>query len=163
MNKVYLLTGGNMGDRMANIRTARAHIINSIGKILLESSVYESEPWGFKAEQSFLNQVLLVETDLLPLELLEKCQQIENTMERVRASDQYISRTMDIDILFYNSEIIELPQLVIPHNRLHERKFTLEPLNEIAPDFVHPKLNKKVAELLLSCNDSSKVSIYTTF
>ena len=152
-----------MGDRMANILTVREHIIESIGRILQESSVYESEPWGFKAEQAFLNQVLLVETDLLPLELLEKCQQIENTMERVRASDQYISRTMDIDILFYNSEIIELPQLVIPHNRLHERKFTLEPLNEIAPDFVHPKLNKKIGELLQSCKDSSKVSTYTTF
>jgi len=159
MNKVYLLTGGNMGDRMANIRTARAHIINSIGKILLESSVYESEPWGFKAEQSFLNQVLLVETDLLPLELLEKCQQIENTMGRVRASDQYISRTMDIDILFYNSEIIEHPQLMVPHKRVHERMFTLYPLNEIAPDYMHPRLKKTVSRLFSECNDTSTVRI----
>ena len=148
-----------MGDRMANIRTARAHIINSIGKILLESSVYESEPWGFKAEQSFLNQVLLVETDLLPLELLEKCQQIENTMGRVRASDQYISRTMDIDILFYNSEIIEHPQLMVPHKRVHERMFTLYPLNEIAPDYMHPRLKKTVSRLFSECNDTSTVRI----
>jgi len=163
MNKVYLLTGGNMGDRMANIRTVYYHIKNGIGKILQESLVYESEPWGFKAEQAFLNQVLLVETDLPPLELLEKCLYIENLLGRTRSSNGYISRTMDIDILFFNDEIIELPQLVIPHNRLHERKFTLEPLNEIAPDFVHPKLNKKIGELLQSCKDSSKVSTYTTF
>jgi 2-amino-4-hydroxy-6-hydroxymethyldihydropteridine diphosphokinase len=102
--------------------------------------------------------VLLVKTDLKPNQVLEQCQLIENQLGRVRKSGHYASRTMDIDMLFYNDEIINEPDLIIPHPKLHERRFTLEPLNEISPGFTHPKLKKTIAKLLLDCDDQTEVN-----
>lgn len=157
MNQVYLLTGGNLGDRYSLLERAKKIIVEKIGKIVKESSIYETTPWGFNSEQDFLNQVLIVSTDLSPKKVLNKCFEIEKELGRVRQSEQYSSRTIDIDILFYNDEIIHEQELIIPHERLHERRFTMEPLVEISPEYTHPKLNKTLSELLAECEDVSEV------
>ena len=157
MNQVYLLIGGNLNNRFELLDKAKKGISEKIGTIAKESSIYETAPWGFESEQNFLNQVLIVFTTLTPMEVLEKCQIIENNLDRVRKEKQYTSRTMDIDILFYNDEIIHEKQLVIPHERLHQRRFTLEPLVEIAPNLLHPVLKKSLSEILKECKDNSEV------
>ncbi len=156
-NEVYLLTGGNLGDRFKLLEQAKSAISEKIGKIKNESSIYETVPWGFKAEQDFLNQVVEVSTKLSPQKVLEFCLEIEDELGRERKSGYYESRTMDIDILFYNDEIVNEPGLIIPHPKLHLRRFTLVPLTEIEPDFVHPVLNKKLTLILEECNDISDV------
>lgn len=156
-NKVYLLIGGNLGDRFALLNRAKKSIEENIGELVKESSIYETAPWGFESEQDFLNQVLIVFTKLTPVEVLEKCQIIENELGRKRQSEQYASRTMDIDILFYNDQIVNETNLTIPHEHLHKRRFTLEPLVELSPDLVHPIINKTLKEILLNCTDESEV------
>lgn len=157
MNQVYLLIGGNLGDRYKLIGSAKLSITKKIGKVVKESSIYETAPWGFKSEQYFLNQVIVITTEYSPGEVLQRCQEIENELGRIRKSEQYSSRTMDVDILFYNDDLINLSELIIPHERLHERRFTLEPLVEISPEYAHPKLNKTLSELLAECKDVSEV------
>lgn len=160
-NQVYLLIGGNLGDRKALLQKARQGIEEYIGKIIGKSSIYETAAWGFESENDFLNQVLIVDSDLNPHQVLDKCHEIEKQLGRIRNSEQYASRTMDIDILFYNDEILDEPNLIVPHPKLHERRFTLEPLNEIAPDYIHPKLKKSMQELLSDCIDHSDVKKYS--
>lgn len=156
-NRAYILIGGNLGDRFKLLNQARIGIEKLIGEIVKISSIYETAAWGFESENDFLNQVLLVSTDLRSIDLLKKCQEIENSLGRVRESENYASRTMDIDILFYNNEIINEPDLIVPHKHLHKRRFTLEPLAEISPEFIHPKFNKSVKELIAECKDKEEV------
>jgi len=156
-NSVFLLIGGNLGDRFKLLSQAKFEIQKEIGQIEKESSIYETAAWGFKSENDFLNQVIMISTDFNAIEILKLCQEIENKLGRTRESEQYASRTMDIDILFYNDEIIDFPELKIPHIQLHKRKFTLEPLSEIAPKFVHPSLSKTMKGLLQECSDKSEV------
>ncbi|NOQ24744.1 MAG: 2-amino-4-hydroxy-6-hydroxymethyldihydropteridine diphosphokinase [Bacteroidales bacterium] len=157
MNQVFLLIGGNLDDRFGLLSAAKEDISIEIGTILKESSIYETAPWGFESEQDFLNQVIIVSTSLSPIQVLRKCQIIEDRLGRVRKSEQYISRTMDIDILFYNDEIMNTSELIIPHERLHQRRFTLEPLVEIAPNLMHPVIKKLLSELLNKCTDKAEV------
>lgn len=157
MNQVFLLIGGNLDDRFALLSTTKEDISIEIGTILKESSIYETAPWGFESEQDFLNQVIIVSTSLSPIQVLRKCQIIEDKLGRVRQSEQYISRTMDIDILFYNDEIMNTSDLIIPHERLHQRRFTLEPLVEIAANLVHPAIKKPLSEILKECTDKAEV------
>jgi len=157
MNQVYLLIGGNLGDRFLLLSQANERIVNNIGTCIKKSSIYESEPWGFDSEQNFLNQILIIDTTLNSLEVLNECQKIENELGRIRESENYASRTMDIDILFFNNEIITEPRLKIPHEHLHKRRFTLEPLVELTPGFIHPLLNKSLKEILKNCSDMSNV------
>jgi 2-amino-4-hydroxy-6-hydroxymethyldihydropteridine diphosphokinase len=156
-NQVYLLIGGNLGNRMKLLKEARIGIEKQIGKILKESSIYETAAWGFESENDFLNQVLVVETELNPLQVLEECQRIENQLGRVRASNHYASRTMDIDILFYNDEIIQNERLTIPHPKLHLRRFTLEPLAEVSPEYIHPVLKMSIKKILDESTDATEV------
>lgn len=151
--KVYLLLGGNIGDTKKLFVDAINNIEITIGKVLSLSSLYESEPWGFEHEQNFLNQVIIIETDLLPIDLLNSIQNIEKILGRIRKKSQYSERTIDIDILFYGSEIIESERLTIPHLMLHKRRFTLEPLVELTPEFNHPVIKKTLVELLQECPD----------
>ncbi len=131
----------------------------SVGEITQRSSLYASEPWGFKAPVHFLNRVLRVETSLEPQEILNKTQKIEKSLGRTEKSTngRYASRTLDIDILYFNFSIIRLPGLIIPHPRLHDRRFTLLPLAEIAPEWIHPLLKRNSRQLLAECKDKGKV------
>ncbi len=157
-SQLFLLTGSNLGNTAMHLAKTEKHISNRIGSIQKKSSIYQSPPWGFSAEQDFLNQVLICTTILKPLQVLEEILAIEKLMGRERnESAQYSSRIIDIDILFFGNEVIQLKDLQIPHPRLHVRKFTLLPLAEIAGNFIHPTLNKRITDLLESCEDSGEV------
>ncbi len=155
--RVYLLLGGNLGDVKANFEKARAYISEEVGGIVQQSGIYQSQAWGFEAEELFLNQVLLVETSAMPMDLLDITQSIERRIgrkEKTLPTGEYSSRLIDIDILFYGEQIIETERLIIPHKQLHLRRFTLMPLNEIAPNLKHPVLQTNIKDLLLSCEDT---------
>ena len=156
MNEVYLLLGSNEGTPEHNLLVAWQQIATRCGKIIHHSSIYETEAWGLKEQNNFLNQALLITTSLKPSELLIVLKQIEKETGRVE-STKWGPRVIDIDILFYNTEIIDLPELKIPHPYIQERRFTLAPMHEIAPDFVHPVLGKTMTELLAICRDNSEV------
>jgi len=152
MNKAYLLTGGNEGDRFFHMQEARTNIELICGQLLQVSSLYETAPWGKTDQPDFLNQVILIDTKLSPDELLHSILSIEEKGGRKRTVKN-APRTIDIDILFYNELILEKPGLSIPHPRIAERRFVLEPLNEISPGFIHPVIGKTIHQLLLECMD----------
>ena len=158
MAKVYFLIGGNLGDR-EQILQSTIKTLGNIGHVLNVSSIYETEPWGFDHEQNFLNQVVLVETNLLPEDVLNQAQEIEKSLGRIRKKNRYSERTIDIDILFYNDLIIETDRLEVPHPRLGERMFALAPLAEIAGEFLHPVFGKTIKEIKDSCTDTSEVTV----
>lgn len=158
MGKLYLLLGGNLGDKQKIFSDARARIKQQVGEITEQSGVYETEPWGFVSVDLFWNQVLEISTLLSPEEVLRETQQTEHEMGRVRKASQYDSRIIDIDILFYGDKIIAEEKLIIPHPRIQERKFALVPLNEIAPGLIHPVLQKSIGQLLDECADTLKVT-----
>jgi len=155
---VFLGLGTNLGDRQANLQKAVDELPPQV-IVLRTSSIYESEPWGFSDQPAFLNQVLEVETGLPPGGLLEYLKQIEMKMGR-QPTFRYGPRLIDIDILFYGDQVIDLPDLAIPHPRLPERAFMLVPLAELAPDLRHPENHKSVLEML-SILDTSGVSKYS--
>ena len=154
-----MLLGSNLGDRKDIFRKSAEMIEERIGIIQKKSSLYESEPWGFESSSGFLNQVLVVQTAMDPWEILNQIKQIESFLGRKRShTGKYISRTIDIDILFYDKEVYQTQDLTIPHPLLQERRFTLLPLEEIAPEYVHPGFNKNIRELLEDCPDHSTVN-----
>ena len=157
MNTVYLLLGGNLGNVSETFIQARRHISERVGLIRKASSLYRSEPWGFEAKSLFLNQVLEVETTMDPSELLIELLHIESVLGRRREKGVMESRSIDIDILFFNDQVILTTHLEVPHPRLHLRKFTLLPLAEIAPELVHPQMGKTILQLLELCEDSLEV------
>jgi len=148
--KACLLTGSNLGNREALLEQAKEHIVKCIGEIVAVSAIYETEPWGFNADTTFLNQALLIETTLSPIALLKQCLDTEEALGRVRAcgAERYSSRNIDIDILFYEDVVCETPELTLPHPRLHLRKFALEPLAEVAPEWRHPVLGLFADEMM---------------
>lgn len=152
----YLLLGSNLGNRKATILSAIRQIESRVGRVLKQSAFYVSEPWGFESNEEFINVVIELQTYLEPYELLENIHLIETEAGRIRNPEEtgYKSRTLDIDILFYDDLIMNEDQLTIPHPRLHRRRFTMEPLHEIAPGLVHPLFKKTVAMLLEECTDS---------
>jgi 2-amino-4-hydroxy-6-hydroxymethyldihydropteridine diphosphokinase len=149
------MIGGNIGDRLVNLENARNSIEQKCGNIQKQSSIYETEAWGFKNQPAFYNQALCIETALSPQDLMATLLAIEQAMGRERLMPLG-PRTIDLDIIYYNQTIIETPTLMIPHPRLSERNFVLAPLAEIAPDFVHP-IHKKTNLALY--NDSTDASI----
>lgn len=156
-NRVALLIGGNQGDRWEMIAQALRLVGEHIGKVVASSAIYETAPWGdFGDEQPlpFLNQALLVETRLDAHAVLCAALDIEARLGRQRVAGKltYSSRPMDIDVIFFNDEVIDMPGLQVPHPRMHLRRFVLEPLAEIMPQYVHPVLNKTVTELLADCS-----------
>lgn len=157
MAKVYLLLGGNQGDKRFVFEETAKMLNERVGKISRSSGIYETEPWGFQSEDMFWNQVLELSVMISAQEVLEKIQQIEHQLGRERKGAQYESRIIDIDILFYDEQIVESPDLTIPHPRIRERKFVLVPLNEIVPGMIHPVLGKTINQLLSECPDQLKV------
>ncbi|MEZ5196112.1 MAG: 2-amino-4-hydroxy-6-hydroxymethyldihydropteridine diphosphokinase [Bacteroidales bacterium] len=160
MSEVYILIGGNLSDRERALTFAISEISKNIGKITLTSSIFESEPWGFSSPDLFLNQVVKVQTILTPKATLKKLQEIERLYGRARHSGNYESRTIDLDILFFDDLMIHERDLHIPHPRLHMRKFTLSPLVEIAGDYVHPFIRKSMNDLAAECTDRSQVRLF---
>lgn len=159
MNEAYLCLGGNMGNCLVNLKQANAFVEESVGKIVQCSSVYLSQAWGMDDAPDFYNQVIKLETHLKPEELMSVLLDIEKQMgrERLEQSKGYQNRMIDIDILFFNAEVIKTNILQIPHPRLHLRRFVLEPLNEIAPNYMHPILKKSITQLLSICADEGQV------
>ena len=157
MEKVYLCLGGNVGDSRQYLNQAITLISSRMGIVVMQSAVYQSEPWGFNAEQMFLNQAVMVETELEPHAVLESCLQIESELGRTRSGNGYEPRTIDIDIIFFGSRIINQPDLQVPHPLMHQRNFVLLPLYEIAPEFVHPVFGKTIRQLFAECDDKSAV------
>ena len=160
MKNVFLGIGTNLGSRESNLEQAVAEIEKYIGPVLSSSSIYETEPWGFKAKDEFLNRVIKVETELTPSGLLGKILMIESLLGRVRSEERYSSRLIDIDILLYEDKIIEEESLKIPHPLLQHRRFVLVPLCELASEMIHPVLKRSFAELLEICGDRSIVKKY---
>ena len=160
MATVYLGLGTNLGERERNMRVALEIIEERIGPILSSSSLYETAPWGYASENLFMNMAVKVETCLLPLPLLHKIKGIESEMGRTKASGQegYRDRVIDIDILFYDELVMESEELTIPHPYISRRLFVLEPLDEIAPELVHPVSHKTINELKsdLQCSEKQK-------
>lgn len=163
MHKVYLGIGGNIGNKQKNFEDVYQNIENEVGKIIISSSIYETPPWGFQANDPFWNSVIQIQTILEDEELLWKIHEIEDRFGRQRGNGQFSSREMDIDILYFNDIYIETKTLIIPHPKIHQRKFVLVPLNEIAPDLKHPLLRLTSLEMLENCRDESvikKVKIF---
>ena len=159
MERCLILFGSNMGDKNKIYTQACLLINNRCGRIVAQSSAYESEPWGFEAKEWFLNRLIVVETELEPEAMMRQLLGIEAELGRVRHPETggYTSRTADLDILYYGSRIVLTDSLTIPHPRLHQRRFALLPLCEVAPDFVHPVLQMTQAELLQHCPDEGLV------
>lgn len=148
MAKAYIGLGTNIGNKRRNLITAAALLAERTGDVLSISSFYETEPWGFESDNTFLNAALLLETELEPLQLLSLTQEIEKEMGRTQKSDgAYHDRIIDLDILLYDLCVINEAALVVPHPLMHKRQFVMEPLAEIAPMLVHPILNKTMLEL----------------
>lgn len=150
--------GSNSGKKQELIREA-IYQLSKIGQIVLSSSYYETEPWGFECSENFLNQITVFETSLSPEEFLKACLDTEKQLGRIRTTygPRYSSRPIDIDLLFCDSQILNTPALTIPHPRLSERNFVLTPLAEIMPDFVHPVLGKTMTCLLAESPDQLQV------
>jgi 2-amino-4-hydroxy-6-hydroxymethyldihydropteridine diphosphokinase len=159
INGVYLGIGGNKGRRELLLSKAIVLIEQKIGRLVVQSNIYETAAWGHTKQRNFLNQVLFIHSALSPNECIKECLEIEASLGRTR-HQKWESRTMDIDILFYNSEIIESKDLIIPHPHLHERNFILAPFCEIAPHFIHPSFGKKMATLLKESPDPLNVEIF---
>lgn len=158
LNHVFVLLGGNIEPREDYFVKAIHEIQQQLGEVKLVSSIYETEAWGFKTENRFLNMVLQIDTFVRSDVFLQKALEIEIELGRKRSlNNVYSSRTIDIDLLYFNSEIINSEKLIIPHPRLHLRKFTLIPLVEIAPEFIHPVKCVSNKELLSVCNDKTTV------
>ncbi len=155
--RVYLGLGTNTGNKNENLARAIELLSLALGSPVALSSIIESEPWGFESENRFLNCVAAFDTTFSPTLLLDTTEEIERTLGRTRKSlnGQYSDRIIDIDILFYGNEIIESERLTIPHPLLHKRDFVLLPLQEIAPQLVHPRLHKKIEELAKELNHNA--------
>lgn len=147
--KITLGFGSNLGERKETIEQAYELLEKELGEMISKSSFIETEPWGFTSDNMFMNSVAVFETEKTPMQALEICNRIEEMLGRKRSVDDvgYASRTIDIDIIFCDSQIIDTPLLKVPHPLMEKRDFVLKPLREIMPDFVHPVLGKKIKEI----------------
>lgn len=149
MATVYLGLGTNLGNKEANLRTAIYKLQERIGKQVSLSSFYETAPWGFESDHSFLNAAIGLETNLSPIEVLHITQEIEKELGRTKKSvnGSYSDRLIDIDILLYDTLVLQTPELTIPHPLMTERDFVMKPLIEIAGNVIHPTRQKTLSEL----------------
>ncbi len=160
VSRVIAGLGSNMGDRSGALARAIEFIREEAGEVTAVSSVWETEPWGFDADEQFLNMVIIIETTMEPWQLMQLFRSIEGRMGRSRSGrGSYESRIIDLDILLWEGRIISMPGLEVPHPRLADRRFVLEPLFEVAPAAVHPVTGLTVAEMLEMCDDRSDVRL----
>ena len=152
MNNAYLLLGSNMGNSQEQLQTAIKFINTAIGEVTRQSALYRTAAWGNTNQPDFLNQVIIAKTELNAAETLQQILSIEKTMGRIRTIKN-APRMIDIDILFFNNEIISEKQLTVPHPEIANRRFVLVPLNELSKNLVHPLLNKTIHQLLQECTD----------
>lgn len=152
MNKAILLIGGNLGDRTGHLSEAVKQINERVGKVEKVSALYETAAWGVTEQPDYLNQAILVHTSLDALTLLHTVLDIEHHIGRIRRQ-KWGARVIDIDIIFFNDEIINLPELKVPHPQMQHRQFVLVPLQEILPGWQHPVLHKDISTLLALCTD----------
>ena len=155
-NRVMIGLGSNLGNKKDNIISA-CQLIGHLGEMVQISSLYETAAWGFNSENVFYNACVEIRTELQPGALLAEIKRIEDNLGRERSSAGYADRKIDLDILFFDNLIVDTPELVIPHPRMAERKFTLFPLNELDSNFMHPKFKSTVNELLNLCLDSTQI------
>jgi len=159
MKAAYLLIGGNIGDRLGFMAAAKEKMKQKGIELIRQSSIYETAAWGITDQPSFLNQVLEIATSFNPEELLSELLSIEQELGRIRA-EKNGARTIDIDILYFEHQLIHTPGLSIPHDRISIRRFVLVPLTELIPDFIDPKTNKSIIEMLNDCPDTLEVAVY---
>ena len=155
-HSVYLLLGSNLSDRIATLKAATALLAAQVGEIKTVSKYYETQAWGKTNQPDFINQALEVRTKLTPHAVLSGILQIEKDLGRTR-TEKWAERTIDIDILLYDNQVINLPDLIIPHPHLHERNFALIPLMEIAGEIEHPLLHKTIEDIYFDCIDPLEV------
>jgi 2-amino-4-hydroxy-6-hydroxymethyldihydropteridine diphosphokinase len=151
-DRVFLLLGSNLGDRKSNLEKASRLIEKQIGIIRQRSSLYETKPWGKADQPDFINQVLLLTSKYTPEQVLKTALTIEQELGRVR-NEPWGARLIDIDLLYVENQILNSTNLTLPHPGIAQRRFVLEPLAEIAPDFIHPLLHKSHQQLLTACAD----------
>ncbi len=156
LTNAFLSLGSNLGNREKHLSNA-CIALEKIGSIEKISRVYETPPIGFKAETKFLNLCLILKTNLTALELLEHINLIEEHLGRIRSNSGYISRTIDIDIIFFGKDVINESMLTVPHPRFHERKFVLQPLNDLESSFEDPLTHSTVEQLLKDCKDKTEI------
>lgn len=159
MHSIFLSLGSNLGNRSANLRTAINSMPTKVEPIA-ESSIYETEPWGYSDQPTFLNMVLKGVTELTPQDLLSYLKEVEKSIGR-KETFRFGPRLIDLDILFYDELVMDTPTLTIPHPRITERAFVLIPMAEIAPDFIHPLLGKTIAQLKTTV-DGSSIKLFQT-
>lgn len=156
MNRLFLSLGGNEGNVLDNIRLAHQYLTETVGKIRQSSHVYQTHAWGNEDQPDFLNECIEVQSSHTAEEILQHCLDIEKKIGRKR-QEKWGARPIDIDILFFNAEVINRENLIVPHPYLHKRNFVLIPLLEIAPDFVHPIFKKSIGVLAQECADPLEV------
>lgn len=159
MNQTYILLGSNQDDPKVNLEIARAFIEAQVGKIRSQSSLYNTEPWGLKSQPVFINQAIIVDTPLNAIDVLSRCLTFQYTMNADKPL-KFGPRIIDVDIIFFNEEIIDTDKLIVPHPRMHERNFVLIPLAEIAGDYLHPIFKKTIRQLQIDCDDTCEVGLY---
>ncbi|WP_142682941.1 2-amino-4-hydroxy-6-hydroxymethyldihydropteridine diphosphokinase [Chitinophaga polysaccharea] len=159
MNTAILLIGGNLGDRTGNLQKAVQLIAQTAGEVVQTSALYQTAPWGAVDQPDYLNQGVEIRTSLDALTLLHTLLEIERKIGRIR-QEKWGARVIDIDLIFFNDSIHSLPELKVPHPRMHLRQFVLVPLMEIIPDYMHPVLHKTVRELAASCPDTLPANRY---
>ncbi|MBX2870734.1 MAG: 2-amino-4-hydroxy-6-hydroxymethyldihydropteridine diphosphokinase [Saprospiraceae bacterium] len=158
MEEIYLGLGSNMGDRKKHINQTINKIEKQLGPCIQQSSLYRTAAWGKTNQSYFINQVIQIRAKKAPIDILDKMLEIEMELGRVR-KEKWGERKIDIDLLFYGSEIVELPRLLVPHPFIAERRFVLVPMNEIAPNFIHPIFERSIADLLSDCPDTLPVEL----
>jgi len=160
MGKAYLLLGSNMGNRLENLKKAINKIKTICGDIIMLSSIYETAAWGYKEQESFLNQVIVLDSLIHPTPLMLHLLEIEKEIGRVR-DVKYGPRLIDIDILLFENEVINNTILMLPHPELPNRRFALIPLKEVANDLIHPVFNLTINQLLENCSDEGHVQKFS--
>ncbi|WP_400191676.1 2-amino-4-hydroxy-6-hydroxymethyldihydropteridine diphosphokinase [Hymenobacter sp. B81] len=155
----YLLLGSNLGERVTTLHRALVALAELAGPVQAVSPVYETAAWGLEAQPAFLNQAVCLRTHLAPEALLDACQQVEQQAGRER-EEMWGPRTLDVDVLLYDDLVLDSPRLKLPHPRLHQRRFALVPLADLAPTLVHPGLGQPISELLADCPDALPVETW---